>query len=49
MGSFLEPGAGNNDYCYLLDRLCKYGCVKVAVEIVHKRKSCGAFDPDAKM
>lgn len=49
MGSFVEHGAGNKDYYYLLDTLCKYGYVKVAVEIFNKRKSCGVFDPDAKM
>ncbi|OMP08437.1 hypothetical protein COLO4_06474 [Corchorus olitorius] len=34
-------------FCYLLDTLCKYGYVKVAVEIFNKRKS--GFRVDSKM
>lgn len=34
-------------FCYLLDTLCKYGYVKVAVEVFNKRK--GEFGVDAKI
>ncbi|GAV79783.1 PPR domain-containing protein/PPR_2 domain-containing protein [Cephalotus follicularis] len=48
MNSFLDVekaamgdiGNANDDFCYLLDTLCKYGYVKVAVEVFNKRK-CG--------
>ncbi|XP_031385336.1 pentatricopeptide repeat-containing protein At2g13420, mitochondrial-like [Punica granatum] len=49
MESFVDQKAGNMEYSYLLDTLCKYGYVKLAVEIFNQRKSSGVFEPDAKM
>ncbi|GFY87447.1 hypothetical protein Acr_05g0010860 [Actinidia rufa] len=48
MEGFLEnEGMKNEDFCYLLDTLCKYGYVKVATEIFNKRKF--RFGSDVKM
>ncbi|XAR58990.1 hypothetical protein NMG60_11014596 [Bertholletia excelsa] len=47
MECFLETHADNDDFCYLLDTLCKYGYVKVATETFNKRK--GIFEPDVKI
>ncbi|GMJ11894.1 hypothetical protein like AT1G52640 [Hibiscus trionum] len=57
MGSFVTAGIdtdsdnhSQNDsscFCFLLDTLCKYGYVKVAVEIFNERKS--GFRVDSKM
>lgn len=49
MDSFVDQKAGNMEYSYLLDMLCKYGYVKIAMEIFNRRKSSGVFGPDAKM
>ncbi|XP_008442112.2 pentatricopeptide repeat-containing protein At2g13420, mitochondrial-like [Cucumis melo] len=38
---------GIDDFCYLLDVLCKYGYVKVAVEVFNKRKE--EFGVDVKI
>ncbi|XVF82635.1 hypothetical protein PTKIN_Ptkin16aG0065000 [Pterospermum kingtungense] len=40
-------GVSQNCFCFLLDTLCKYGYVKVAVEVFNKRKS--GFRVDSKM
>ncbi|GAB4835563.1 hypothetical protein Ancab_000472 [Ancistrocladus abbreviatus] len=38
MPCFVEEQASNEDFVYLLDTLCKYGYVKVAMEVFNKRK-----------
>ncbi|KAA8531253.1 hypothetical protein F0562_005962 [Nyssa sinensis] len=47
MECFAEKQADHDDFCYLLDTLCKYGYVKVATEIFNKQKF--RFEPDVKM
>uniref|UniRef100_A0A2P2MGW8 Pentatricopeptide repeat-containing protein n=1 Tax=Rhizophora mucronata TaxID=61149 RepID=A0A2P2MGW8_RHIMU len=47
MGSFIPEALDETHFCFLLDTLCKYGCVKVAVEIFNQRK-CG-FRPNVRM
>ncbi|KAK9108542.1 hypothetical protein Syun_024553 [Stephania yunnanensis] len=47
MESFIERRTESEDFCYLLDTLCKYGYVKVATEIFNGRKV--RFRPDSKM
>ncbi|XP_061356218.1 pentatricopeptide repeat-containing protein At2g13420, mitochondrial-like [Gastrolobium bilobum] len=36
-------------FCVLLDTLCKYGYVKLAVEVFNRNKHMNRFKPDAKM
>ncbi|KAF1891783.1 hypothetical protein Lal_00031592 [Lupinus albus] len=45
--SFVEKKTSSEDFCILLDTLCKYGHVKVAVEIFNRNKY--RFKPDVKM
>lgn len=45
--NFVEKKADAEDFCYLLDTLCKYGYVKVAVEVFNQKKR--RFTPDVKM
>ncbi|XP_057962050.1 pentatricopeptide repeat-containing protein At2g13420, mitochondrial-like [Malania oleifera] len=47
MECFIEKVAGCDEFCFLLDTLCKYGYVKLATEIFNQRKY--RFDPSAKM
>ncbi|CAK9150553.1 unnamed protein product [Ilex paraguariensis] len=47
MECFTEKQVERNDFCYLLDTLCKYGYAKVAMEIFNKRK--WSFHVDAQM
>ncbi|XP_059656292.1 pentatricopeptide repeat-containing protein At2g13420, mitochondrial-like [Cornus florida] len=47
MECFVEQGANRDDFCYLLDTLCKYGYVKLATEIFNKRKHI--FEPESKL
>ncbi|KAK4756360.1 hypothetical protein SAY87_006487 [Trapa incisa] len=49
MDSFIDRRAGTMEYSYMLDTLCKYGYVKIAMEIFNRRKCSGVFEPDAKM
>lgn len=44
---FSQIKTNNDDFCYLLDTLCKYGFVKVATEVFNKKKH--GFLPDTKM
>ncbi|KAE8021384.1 hypothetical protein FH972_007278 [Carpinus fangiana] len=44
---FSQIKTSNEDFCYLLDTLCKYGFVKVATEVFNKKKH--GFLPDTKM
>ncbi|XP_054805197.1 pentatricopeptide repeat-containing protein At2g13420, mitochondrial-like [Prosopis cineraria] len=45
--NFVEEKVHSEDFCYLLDTLCKYGYVKVAVEVFNQKKH--RFVPDVKM
>ncbi|KAM7508748.1 hypothetical protein LguiA_019201 [Lonicera macranthoides] len=47
MECFVGKEVEGNEFCYLLDTLCKYGYVKVATEIFNKQR--WRFEPDAKM
>ncbi|KAL6991582.1 hypothetical protein U1Q18_009694 [Sarracenia purpurea var. burkii] len=47
MECFVEKEVNSDDFCYLLDTLCKYGYVKAATEMFNKRKF--RFDPDVKL
>ncbi|KAH7865763.1 hypothetical protein Vadar_010882 [Vaccinium darrowii] len=47
MDCFIERETSRDDFCFLLDTLCKYGYVKVATEVFNKRKS--RFEGDVKM
>ncbi|CAN0890717.1 Pentatricopeptide repeat-containing protein At2g13420, mitochondrial [Linum grandiflorum] len=49
MQAFLPQGSvvDETHFCFLLDTLCKYGYVKVAVEIFNKRKF--SFNPNVRM
>lgn len=47
MESFVAETVDETHFCFLLDTLCKYGYVKVAVEIFNKRKS--TFCPSVRM
>ncbi|CAN1160428.1 Pentatricopeptide repeat-containing protein At2g13420, mitochondrial [Linum perenne] len=49
MQAFFPQGLVVDDthFCFLLDTLCKYGYVKVAVEIFNKRKF--SFNPNVRM
>lgn len=46
MECFIDRAANQDDFCNLLDTLCKYGYVKVATEIFNKRKH--RFEPNSK-
>ncbi|KAI4338081.1 hypothetical protein L6164_016433 [Bauhinia variegata] len=45
--AFVEKKTSSEDFCFLLDTLCKYGYVKVAVEVFNKNKY--RFVPDVKL
>ncbi|KAK2993461.1 hypothetical protein RJ640_005155 [Escallonia rubra] len=47
VGCFVEKETDKDDFCFLIDTLCKYGYVKLATEIFNKRK--WEFKPDGKM
>ncbi|KAL9393458.1 hypothetical protein Peur_012743 [Populus x canadensis] len=47
MESFVSEPVNETHFCFLLDTLCKYGYVKVGVEIFNKRKH--RFSPNVKM
>lgn len=47
MENFVEKKTDAEDFCYLLDTLCKYGYVKMAVEVFNQKKR--RFAPDVKM
>ncbi|KAJ8765334.1 hypothetical protein K2173_012031 [Erythroxylum novogranatense] len=47
MESFVGGIVGDTHFCFLVDTLCKYGYVKVAVELFNKRKT--AFGVNARM
>lgn len=47
MESFVCEPVNETHFCFLLDTLCKYGYVKVGVEIFNKRKH--RFSPNVKM
>ncbi|KAG6721493.1 hypothetical protein I3843_03G113300 [Carya illinoinensis] len=44
---FTQTKTSDEDFCFLLDTLCKYGFVKVATEVFNKKKQ--GFLPDTKM
>ncbi|KAM1493632.1 pentatricopeptide repeat-containing protein At2g13420, mitochondrial-like [Malus sylvestris] len=45
--TFVQTKPSSQDFCFLLDTLCKYGHVKVATEVFNKKKH--EFVPDVKM
>ncbi|KAI8032345.1 Pentatricopeptide repeat-containing protein [Camellia lanceoleosa] len=47
MECFIQNQVNSDDFCFLLDTLCKYGYVKAATEIFNKRK--WKFEPDVKL
>ncbi|XP_047316381.1 pentatricopeptide repeat-containing protein At2g13420, mitochondrial-like [Impatiens glandulifera] len=47
MKYFLEKEPNEDDFCYLLDTLCKYGHVKVATQVFNERKH--QFSLDVKL
>ncbi|KAJ6737284.1 hypothetical protein OIU85_019357 [Salix viminalis] len=47
MESFVFEPVNETHFCFLLDTLCKYGYVKVGVDIFNKRKH--RFSPNVKM